>query len=367
MDLPILYSYKNNQFRVWSVRVTDDCEIIRTYGLEHGNQTVSVKKITAGKNIGKKNETTPFQQACADARSMFLKQTTIAGYRETRSKEPVLPSPMLAHAFDKCGHRIVYPAFVQPKIDGVRMITNVNEHGNVVFMSRTGKPLHALRPVFESDIKGVLFKPNLWLDGELYSRELTFEDIVSAVRNEQTPDTTLLNKLEYHVYDMIDTEQPESPFHQRHTRLSQWNFRSLSWIKLVPTYSVDSAEEVLRHHDEFVQQGYEGVMVRNREGPYMYQKRSYDLQKYKNFRDDEFVITDVKEATGNDAGTAILQCKTEDGLYFWVRPRGTKEYRAELLRDKDRLLYKLLTVRYQNLTDKNIPRFPVGIVIRDYE
>lgn len=367
MDFPLLYSYKNNQFRVWSIRVSDECEIIRTYGVEHGNQTVSVKKITAGKNLGKKNETTPFEQACAEATSMFEKQKTTAGYRETRSKEPMVPTPMLAHAFDKSAHRVVYPAFVQPKLDGVRMITCFDpSRGDVVFMSRTGKPLDALKPVFGPDLARLLVtRPGLWLDGEVYSRDLTFEEIVSAVRNEQNPDPNTLHKLEYHVYDVI-TDRPESPFHERHMAVQEVLKNTPNWIQSVPTYSVSSADEVLRHHDEFVQQGYEGVMIRNRDGPYVY-KRSYDLQKFKNFRDDEFVITDVKEATGNDAGTAIIQCKTEDGQCFWVRPRGTREYRAELLRRKKYVLYKQLTVRYQNLTDKNIPRFPVGITIRDYE
>lgn len=366
MELPLLYSFKNNKFRIWSIKVTPECEIVRTYGQEDGVQTVSVQKITSGKNIGKKNETTPYEQACAGAMSMFRKQKVTAGYSEIRSKEPVLPLPMLAHSFDKRSHRITYPAFVQPKIDGVRMITAFNENGEFVFLSRTGKSFGALKGAFEKHL-GFLKSPSivLWLDGELFSSTLTFEEIVSTVRNEQTPDPKMFDQLEYHVYDIIP-ENNDMSFHERHEALRQLSQKFSDKIKRVPTYVVHNADEVIRHHDNFVKQGYEGVMIRNRDGPYVY-KRSYDLQKYKNFRDDEFVIVDIKEAIGNDAGTAILQCKTNNGSYFWVRPRGSKEYRAELLRNKEHILYKLLTVRYQNLTDKNIPRFPVGTTIRDYE
>lgn len=367
MDLPLLYSFKNKKFRVWSVKVTPECEIVRTYGQEHGVQTVSVQKVKSGKNIGKKNETTPYEQACADAMSMFRKQKINAGYTESRSTDPELPLPMLAHMFDKNSRRIQYPAFVQPKIDGVRMITTFNENGQFLFLSRTGKPFGALNGTFEKHL-GFLKACSglfLWLDGELFSSTLTFEEIVSTVRNEHTPDPERFDKLEYHVYDIIP-ENKETPFYERHETLRQLSQKFPSKIKWVPAYEVCNATEVTRHHNEFVQQGYEGVMIRNRHGPYVH-KRSYDLQKYKNFRDDEFVIVDVKEATGNDTGTAILQCKTNDGSYFWVRPRGSREYRAELLRNKERILYKLLTVRYQNLTDKNIPRFPVGIIIRDFE
>eukprot|EP00959_Pyramimonas_sp_CCMP1952_P188727 3947369-Pyramimonas_sp.AAC.1 len=105
-------------------------------------------------------------------------------------------------------------------------------------------------------------------------------------------------------------------------------------------------------------------MIRNKKGQYS-PTRSIDLQKFKNFEELEFVIVDVKEATGNDKGTAIIQCQADNGELFWVRPKGSREYRASLL--ESQIIDKLLTVRYQNLTEKGIPRFPVGIVIRDYE
>ena len=85
----------------------------------------------------------------------------------------------------------------------------------------------------------------------------------------------------------------------------------------------------------------------------------------KKFEELEFAIVDVREATGNDKGTAIIQCQADNGELFWVRPKGSREYRASLL--ESQIIDKLLTVRYQNLTEKGIPRFPVGIAIRDYE
>jgi DNA ligase-1 len=50
-----------------------------------------------------------------------------------------------------------------------------------------------------------------------------------------------------------------------------------------------------------------------------------------------------------------------------VRPRGTHEERAVLLNNAGSYVAKKLTVRYQELTDDGIPRFPVGISFRDYE
>ena len=125
-------------------------------------------------------------------------------------------------------------------------------------------------------------------------------------------------------------------------------------------------ESVYDMHDRYVSDGYEGVMIRNLDGKYK-SSRSYNLQKYKHFVDHEYTIVDVKEAVGTDSGTAIIQWENCDQNVFWVRPRGSREYRARLLKDQQKIIGKQLTVRYQNLTEKGIPRFPVGIAVRDYE
>ena len=62
-----------------------------------------------------------------------------------------------------------------------------------------------------------------------------------------------------------------------------------------------------------------------------------------------------------------LECKTPEGLTFRARPRGTREARTEQYQNGNDYIGKQLTVRYQELTDDGVPRFPVGITIRDYE
>ena len=348
MDFEPLYSGN----RVWYLRVSD-CMIIRKYGVLGGTLTTSVKQITSGKNIGKKNETTPFEQACLEAKALYKKQLD-SGYSTEQGKpnnQP--PKPMLAHGYDKQAHKIIFPAMVQPKLDGVRMLLGPDG----TCLSRTGKK-------FSAEVLGHIVKEHdktdRWLDGELYSDELTFEEIVSACRKQSgAPNTAVY----YHVYDIID---PKKPFCDRLAELKDLS-KGLRFTRFVKTLTVENHEQVLENHDNFVQEGYEGIMIRNTDSKYEADKRSYHLQKFKNFQDDEFFIVDIKEATGNDSGTAIVQCKNNQGDTFWVRPRGTREYRAEILKQKDLFQGQLLTVRYQNLTDKGIPRFPVGIAVRNYE
>jgi DNA ligase-1 len=87
----------------------------------------------------------------------------------------------------------------------------------------------------------------------------------------------------------------------------------------------------------------------------------------KTFLDDEFEIVSFTQATGSDAGTVIWECTTPEGNIFSVRPRGTREEKRIYFQNGEDYIGQQLTVRYQELTDDGIPRFPVGISIRDYE
>lgn len=373
MEFPTLFKMntQGNKWMVWKVDVvkteTGVCVIKRNHGHEDGKRTFSEKKIIKGKNIGKRNETTIFQQACNEASSMWTKQKDIHKYSE--NKECVVvkhPQPMLAHSFDKQFTKIKYPCYTQPKLDGVRMICN-----DSVCISRTGKEF-ALEPLkyIMNDIQLLITRnPSMkdyYFDGELYTPDLHFEDIVGACRANIKPDESKFKRLNYHIYDIIPTNEHNTndTFSDRYGVLESIFNDEYSFIKLVHTDTINSKSEIFEKHDEYASSHYEGIMIRNCAGIYQ-QSRSYNLQKYKHFSDEEYEIVDVKEATGNDAGTAILQCTTKEGTTFWVRPKGSREYRASLLSND--VIKKMLTVRFQNLTDKGIPRFPVGIIIRDYE
>ena len=89
--------------------------------------------------------------------------------------------------------------------------------------------------------------------------------------------------------------------------------------------------------------------------------------KYKDFIDEEFVIVGGHEGTGDDIGTVVFDCRTKDGKIFAVRPRGSRELRREWMTDIEKIIGKELTIRYQNLSEDNVPIFPVGLAIRDYE
>jgi ATP-dependent DNA ligase len=108
-------------------------------------------------------------------------------------------------------------------------------------------------------------------------------------------------------------------------------------------------------------------MVRDPSSVYENGKRSNYLLKYKDFVTEEYEVVDAKTGHGRDANAVVWVCKTENGDTFCVRPEGTIEQREYFYAHKENYFGKMLTVKFQNLTDLGIPRFPVGIVFRDYE
>jgi DNA ligase-1 len=160
--------------------------------------------------------------------------------------------------------------------------------------------------------------------------------------------------LEFHVFDYFDLNRPNLTFEERKERIS------------IETFLVKSKDGVQKYHDMFVQQGHEGVMIRDASSIYEIGKRSNYLLKHKAFQTEEYEIVDVKEGTGREKGTAIWVCKVGE-QHFSAKPEGTLEVRRKYLEEKDKYIGKHLTVRYQNLTALGVPRFPVGVAIRDYE
>ena len=269
-----------------------------------------------------------------------------------------VPLPMLAHDYNKRGKGAIYPCFVQPKLDGTRCI---GIPGKGLF-SRMRKSF----PHMEHIVAELNQLPaDVILDGELYTNELTFQQIVWLVKKETLREGNAENqeKIKYHVYDMVSP----GTFEERYAALTKLiRGHRLRHIVLVPTERCASEERMKAKHNEYVAEGFEGIMLRNPAGLYQH-SRSTDLLKYKEFFDAEYEVVGFKEGEGQEKGCVLWTCKTEDGKTFHCRPRGTREDRVELFHHGLEYVGKKLTVRFQELTDEGLPRFPVGIAFRDYE
>lgn len=110
-------------------------------------------------------------------------------------------------------------------------------------------------------------------------------------------------------------------------------------------------------------------MVRNLEGLYSH-TRSYDLQKVKLMKDEEFYIADIKEGRGKLAGHGIFVCHNNNGTIttFDAKMSGPVERLKSFWENPQRFIGKQLTVQFQGRYRKTtVPRFPVALRIREPE
>ena len=120
-------------------------------------------------------------------------------------------------------------------------------------------------------------------------------------------------------------------------------------------------------HKIFTQQGHEGTMISDIASEYEVGQRSKNILTFKDYQTEEIEIDGAKTGHGPDANEVVWVCKTKDGHEFTVKPEGNIAQREEDYKNHEKFMGKMLTVRFQNLTALDVPRFPVGVVVRDYE
>jgi len=339
---------------------TEGADIVTEFGQRDGKKQLA-RKTATGKNVGRSNETTPEDQAILEMKSMHKKKldgkysTTLKG-----AKQEVF-LPMLASSFDKRKDKVTYPVDVQPKLDGVRCLAYW-DGDSVKLMSRGGKQWECCNHIVEELMK--ILPKGMVLDGELYIHGKSFQEITKLVKKWRPESVDIV----FHVYDV--PKEPDGAIRPVWAD-RRWSLESLleafeecDSLEVVDTHLATNEDAVYEHQSHFLEEGYEGAIVRELDGEYRFGHRSNKLLKVKNFMDKEYEIVDYTTGVGRFEGCIIWICKTDNGDEFKVVPQGTMEERKATYDTAGEHIGELLKVKFFELTDDNIPRFPVGIGIR---
>ncbi len=359
---------KSDKIKTWCISIVkehDKSLIVIRHGYKDGRLIESIKEITKGKNLNKANETTHYEQAYKEALAKWNKKKE-EGYTENMEDILKIDSspnlfPMLAFDYSKYKNNIFFPCYIQPKKDGVRCVYyNNNLYSRKLNMLQNFQNI--LQELSQTDT-------TLILDGELINENISFQEFTGLVNKKPENVTELdrkkLDNTKFYIFDCIMTN---ISFENRYRILIDFfNHNKFKNIKLLKTEICKNAEGIENKLKEYTNNGDEGIIIRNKEGLYT-NFRSKNLLKYKTFFDKEYTIVNFKQGEGNHAGCVIWVCKTESGKLFDVTPKGTLEERKVLYLNGNKYIGKLLTVKYQEFfEDSDIPRFGVGISIRDYE
>lgn len=262
--------------------------------------------------------------------------------------------PMLAKKYKDAANKIKWHerVYIQPKLNGERCLIR-KCGGEITAYSRQGIEFTTLQHI-TNQLKKI--SDDFTLDGELYIHGVKLQTINSWVKRKQ-PST--LN-IKFHVYDII----MEAEYSHRMIALERIKnlLGDCKEIKFVETYHADNENEAFKWRDEFMDEGYEGAMLRTSKTKYEDGKRSNSLLKMKKAMDDEFLVVDISPSVH---GWAILDCVTKEGKTFSVSAPGSIEEKTEIYLDRDVYIGRYCQVEFFEWTIDKKPFHPVALRFRD--
>ena len=291
--------------------------------------------------------------------------------------------PMLAKQADKVTKTTIFNKIwiASRKIDGLRCIIYLGDDGKLHTSSRGATNYDsAMFEILTHPALIKLFKNNegLMLDGECYHHGYTLQQINSIARTQKVAKD--LEILQFYWYDIVDLNNPFK------TRLAKMKSiaselkeygSEISWepdrifkenelrIQFVPQVEVSGWDNMMKLHNEYVSEGWEGLVIRDPERPYKPNGRTNDMIKIKVYKDDCFKVVG-KEAGLRGSEDMVFIMEMPDGRTFKAKPFGDREQKEEYWINFDKK-YKghIGECKFFYYSDDGIPLQPAFKAFRD--
>jgi hypothetical protein len=323
------------------------------------------------------------EQAKLDAHARWKAKIDKNGYSEQLIESTILDkTAMLASPWEPNKNQIKFwPVYVQPKLDGVRMRARLIED-QISMKTRGSQDIQhfvslraELRRLLE--VISTLTDDQFMLDGELYTWKISFERINGSSRTTRQPSKDE-DLIDYHIFDLVMKSNP--PYDVRYELLQKaFSIFQSNRLFLVKCDIANNKADIHSYHDAYVQQGYEGIIIRNIANgssdparlklTYYIDTRGMNMYKYKQFVDEEFEVVGATEGKGSEEGCIIWILKTSDGQQFQTRPRGDitdpdsgrKKLYSEYLSNPGKFIGRKYRVKFQKYSEYGVPLNGSGI------
>ena len=273
--------------------------------------------------------------------------------------------------------KLFFPCYCTPKFDGIRCLIK-----DGIAVSRTLKPIR--NKYVQEMLKGL---PD-GLDGELMLEDTaSFSEVSSAIMREEGEPN-----FRYLVFDWITIEDSRAGYLQRVRELELQSATLSRFVSVILPEEIISLSIFESFEEECLEAGFEGVMIRKRDGPYKFgrstSKEGYLLQ-WKRFTDSEAEILGFieknhnanekeKDALGHSkrsqhkenlvpAGVlgALLVREIKTKIEFKIGGGFNDAQRDHLWKIRKSLIGRIVKYKYQEVGVLEKPRFPVFLGFRD--
>lgn len=297
---------------------------------------------------------------------------------DNKTNQEGILKPMLAKQADKVANSVFNSEFYgSRKVNGVRCLIYYKD-GDIKTASRGSISYNLTLYHILTHPKLIEFfknHPDVILDGEIYKHGWPLNTISGMCRSQSTVDETL--PLEFYWYDIVDLEKPFSERWElmqefaselellEFDPIREWNKGELK-IQLLPQKKMTGWSTLMKYHNEFVKEGWEGLVIRKVTGKYGPGKRTNDMIKIKIYKDSEYEIVGLSEGLRDEDMCFVM--KTPSGQEFKAKPMGDREQKQWYRDHLDELIGKMATIKYFEMSGKEgseIPQQPIFVAIRE--
>ena len=280
---------------------------------------------------------------------------------------PAIPSIpvfecMLAHDGANHEKKIAGKKLLEPKLDGVRVLTVINTANRTVEQyTRNGKLLENFSHItkaLEANID--LFDRSYILDGEMVSS--SFQALMKQVHRKSDVQSEDARLMLFDILPLSEFQQGKSVLGQRRRsnmlRSMKAVFDKVGGVDIIPQLEIDLAEYVgelqfKQYNKDAIAAGFEGIMIKTVDAPYEC-KRSASWLKMKPFIEVSLGVTDVEEGTGRNVGRmgAFVCSGVDDGKEIIVNVGSgfSDDNRTEFWNNRDSIIGQIVEVRADAVT-----------------
>ena len=250
---------------------------------------------------------------------------------------------------------------IEPKLDGVRCLAVVSNNSCEIF-ARSGKKIANFDNTIGAELSA--------LPSGVYDGEIMDKDFVALMRQMYRKDDADVSQSYLALFDFIPTcEWTEKtgimPLRDRRTNLEKcFENKSFKYLKLVDQITINKSSMLIdKMHKKFVDEGYEGAMIKNPDSVYGF-GRSDAVIKVKSFCDSDLTVIGFKQGTGRHAGKLGSILVQYNGVEVNVGSGFDDEMRENVWKNKSKYLGMTAEVRYQEVTQDGSLRFPTFVCWR---
>ena len=282
-----------------------------------------------------------------------------------------IPKPMLDKQADKVTNKNIFNKewYASRKIDGLRALIYMGLDGELHTASRGAMNYDAaMYEILSHPTLVKLFKdnPGLIMDGECYHHGFSLQQLNGIARTQKT--AVDYEVLQFYWYDIVDTN---STFDERWAYMQDLrDYLNLEFnpekefkdgelrIQFVPQIIISSWNAIMDLHNEYVSEGWEGVVVRDPDKVYRPNGRTNDMIKVKLYKSSEFLITGY-ELGLRGTEDMVFTLVTKEGIPFKAKPHGDRQQKEWYVENfESECLNQYATVKYFYLSDTGCPLQP---------